>query len=294
MSDTNNPVQLFSELLGGSLGDLISSVGHGVGEAQAALDQGALQQTLDIYDLSKDEERSSEELQLVNLIRAMGYQPTFYAIPETEVEAQISLSMNLNPQPVSAIGSVPISKYKVNATPMNAGNVNRFGLQANAMAKLKFKIVPVPPSQGTADLRIVPDFSDSVWDEDTKALIQNLGFTYELRTPEGDLITDEELIEGLFVYRQSLDAGTIANISNDVLVLNFYEIRVIPDLSDTNWGTTVRDLIENLQISYEIRTPDGTLMEEHDVVGEPITGQTPAAGTFVDTTSALLVVTVTI
>lgn len=219
MSDLNNPIQLFSELLGSPLGELISSVGQGVGDAQAALDQGALQQTLDIYDLSKDEDRSNEELNLITLIREMGYQPTFYTIPETEVEAQISLSLDLKSEQSTPATGYSLSKYKVNATPLNAGNMNRYGLQANAMAKLKFKIVPVPPPPGSADLRLVPDLNGKFWNTTTKELIENLGFIYELRDSNDDVITDEEPIMDLPIESQSPAYGTISKVGN-LLVLH--------------------------------------------------------------------------
>ena len=219
MSDTNNPVQLFSELLGSPLGELISSVGQGVGDAQAALDQGALQQTLEIYDLSKDEDRTEEELKLLNLIRGMGYQPTFYTIPETEVEAQISLSLDLKSEQSGPVAGYALSKYAINATPLNAGNVNRYGLQSNAMAKLKFKIVPVPPPQSLSEIRIVPDLTTKTWNEETKELIQNLGFTYELIAPDDEVITDEETEEGLPIQAQTPEPVTVTNTKSNVLVL---------------------------------------------------------------------------
>jgi hypothetical protein len=221
MSDTNNPIQLFSELLTSPLGDLITSVGQGVGEAQAALDQGALQQTLDIYDISKDSERTEEEMNLLNLIREMGYQPTFYAIPETEVEAQISLSMDLkSEQPATTQTSgYSVSKYKINAAPLNAGNMNRYGLQANAMAKLKFKIVPVPPPQGSADLRLVPDFYGKSWNQTTKEMIENLGFLFELRDDANDAVITEDDALDYPISTQSPASGTISKVGN-LLVLH--------------------------------------------------------------------------
>lgn len=219
MSDTNNPVQLFSELLGSPLGELISSVGQGVGDAQAALDQGALQQTLDIYDFDKDGERSNEELNMINLIREMGYQPTFYTIPETEVEAQISLSLDLKSEQATPVTGYTLSKYKVNATPLNAGNMNRFGLQANAMAKLKFKIVPVPPPPGSGELRPIPDFYGKYWNTTTKELIENLGFIYELRDYlTNEVITDEETVLNLPIYDQIPARGTISKIGNLIVL----------------------------------------------------------------------------
>jgi len=219
MSDTNNPIQLFSELLSSPLGQLISSVGQGVGDAQAALDQGALQQTLDIYDFSKDGDRTNEELNLVNLIREMGYQPTFYTIPETEVEAQISLSLDLKAEQSAPTIGYTLSKYKVNATPLNAGNMNRYGLQADAMAKLKFKIVPVPPPPGSEELRLVPDFYGKFWNETTKELIENLGFTYELRNDSNnEVIEDEETVLNCAISDQSPVSGTVSKVGNKLVL----------------------------------------------------------------------------
>jgi hypothetical protein len=212
MSNSNDPVKLFSELLGGPLGELISSIGKGVGDAQAALDEGALRQTLELYDTSMDAQRTGEELKLLNLIRGMGYQPTFYTIPETEVEAQISLSLDLRSEQASPIGGNSLSKYAINATPLNAGNVNRFGLQASAMAKLKFKVVPVPPPTSVSEIRIIPNLINQVWNTETKELIQNLGFTFELINSQEETIS-EQTAEGLSIQSQNQNPGAIASIN---------------------------------------------------------------------------------
>ena len=291
MDEINNPVQLFSELLGSPLGELISSVGQGVGDAQAALDQGALEQTLEIYDLSKDATRSDSELKLLKLIREIGYQPTFYTIPETEVEAQISLSLDLKSQQTSPLGGTPLSKYAVNATPLNAGNVNRFGLQANAMAKLKFKIVPVPPPQNIAEIRNVPDLNGKFWDENTKELIQNLGFSYVFITQENDEFTDEELVDGLAIFSQLPLAGTIANTSNIPLELKFETVHKVPDLSDLDWTGVTSEIITDLGFTYELRDVDGEVITEAEADGYPVTGQSPEAGSFAKT-NQLFIVTV--
>jgi hypothetical protein len=289
MSEPTNPVQLFSEMLGSPLGELISSVGQGVGDAQAALDQGALEQTLEIYDLSKDEDRPEDELKLLTLIREIGYQPTFYTIPSTEVEAQISLSLDLKNQQTSPIGGTPLSKFKVNATPLNAGNVNRFGLQANAMAKLKFTIVPVPPPQNIADIRYVPDLSGKFWNETTKELIQSLGFTYVFTTQENDQFTDEELVEGLAIFGQLPAAGTIVNTANIPLELRFSTIHKVPDLSDLDWNAVTEDLIIELGFNYELRDVNGDLVTFDDADGYPVVGQSPEAGSFAKTTELQII-----
>ena len=290
MSSTNNPVQLFSEMLGSPLGELISSVGQGVGDAQAALDQGALEQTLDIYDLSKDEARPEEELKLLTLIREIGYQPTFYTIPSTEVEAQISLSMDLKDQQTSPIGGTPLSKFKVNATPLNASNVNRFGIQANAMAKLKFTIVPVPPPQNATEIRNVPDLSTRTWNEETKVLLENLGFTYELKTPTGELITNEDVTSP--ISAQLPEAGTIANISKTSLVITLTDIRKVPELIAEEWNAETKDIIEDLGFDFELKNQDDEVITEAAALDLPITGQTPEAGTFANI-NTLIVLTIT-
>lgn len=290
MSSTNNPVQLFSELLGSPLGELISSVGQGVGDAQAALDQGALEQTLEIYDLSKDEDRPEDELKLLTLIREIGYQPTFYTIPSTEVEAQISLSLDLKDQQTSPIGGTPLSKFKVNATPLNASNVNRFGIQANAMAKLKFTIVPVPPPQNATEIRNVPDLSARTWNEDTKVLLENLGFTYELRTPSGELITDQDVTSP--ISAQLPAAGTIANISKTALVITLSEIEKVPELITEEWNDDTKAIIEDLGFDYELRNQDDEVLTDAAATGLSITGQAPEAGTFVNP-NTLIVLTIT-
>lgn len=218
MSNSNNPVKLFSELLGGPLGELISSIGKGVGEAQAALDEGALRQTLELYNSEKDSERSEEEMKLLNLIRSMGYQPTFYTIPETEVEAQISLSMDLNSEQTGIVGKHPLSKYSVNAIPVNAGNVNRYNLQSNAMAKLKFKIVPVPPPSSVPEIRIVPDLMHQKWN-DVKAILLSLGFEVQFQNQLGEILS-EETLEEKTITAQSIPGGTISTV-NTILTLTF-------------------------------------------------------------------------
>jgi hypothetical protein len=88
------------------------------------------------------------------------------------------------------------------------------------MAKLKFKIVPVPPPPGSADLRLVPDLKR--WYESTKEMILRLGFTYELRAEDGTLITDEEGLDGYDIVEQTPVAGTISK-TGDLLVLKLVE-----------------------------------------------------------------------
>jgi hypothetical protein len=181
-------IDQFSELLSNPLGDLISSIGRGVGEAQSALDAGSLTQTLEMY--REDENRSPEEKRTIELMREIGYQPTFYTIPETECEAQVYISLGISGnEPLSPIQSGYTSQKKMYATPLNAGNINRYNLNANASAKLKFKIVPVPTDAIIAEMRILPNLETQILPnsetisftfKDAKLLLESLGLNYKL------------------------------------------------------------------------------------------------------------------
>jgi len=144
-----NSFDSLNEMIAVPLGDLIYSVGKGVGEAQAALDAGSLAQTKAIYS-SKNTDAFLLSLKEIN------YQPTFYVIPETEVELQLSLSVSgtststtstTTPATTPATIAYPSLKLakKLYVAPVNAGNANKYNIDLNATTKIKFKIVPIPP-----------------------------------------------------------------------------------------------------------------------------------------------------
>ncbi len=207
----SNQIDHFRELLANPLGDLISSVGRGVGEAQAALDAGSLEQTLEIY--REDKGRADDVKQTIKLLREIGYQPTFYVIPETEVEAQVSISMMLSgDQQQSALQKAAHARYKMLATPVNAGNVNKYNLHSQAVAKIKFKIVPVPPAAGVSEMRIVPDLTGETYDA-AKNLLDSLRLSYEL--------SDDSLDDGV-IETISPAKGTIIS-TREVIRLKLVE-----------------------------------------------------------------------
>ena len=157
---------LVSEVLASPLGDVIASVGEGVAAAQRALDEAAVAQTLEIYSEGGEE--------LVRMLREIGYRPTFYALPETVGEVNVSLRLSGGSAaaapagPAAAAGAIPgmgtriaaltpAARVKTYVTPVDAGFANRYNFDATASAKLTFKIVPVPPLAGVDDLRVVPD-----------------------------------------------------------------------------------------------------------------------------------------
>ena len=217
----SNETSQFSELLASPLGDFIAAIGRGVGEAQAALDQGSLQTMLDIYNLdnSTNTENNPDQSKLIELIRSIGYTPTFYTIPETECEAQVSLSMSQSNQGNSSIAQDKRVHSKIYATPINAGNVNKFGLTANASAKIKFKVVAVPPPAGLEEVRIVPDLINKEYTEELKLLLETIGLNPGIILPEG---TEYDPAKNYIIVSQSPVAKTTAAIGSE-LTLNIEE-----------------------------------------------------------------------
>ncbi len=171
----DNSFDFMKDVLAAPLGELISSIGHGVAEAQAALDAGSLAQTLAINDVDNKDELSS-------LLRSVGYQPTFYAIPETEVEAQVTLSLSMTGgynNANSGLQKGSLSKTKIYVAPANASHNNTYNLNVNAFSKIKFKIVPVPPPSNSADIRVVPNLKDKTIAE-AETILAQLGLAYKI------------------------------------------------------------------------------------------------------------------
>ncbi|PXY39356.1 hypothetical protein DMB65_17890 [Flavobacterium cheongpyeongense] len=197
---SNNSLDFMKEIMAAPLGELISSIGKGVGEAQAALDAGSLAQTLEIYNSENKDE-------VLNMLKSIGYQPTFYVLPETEVEAQVSFAISSTSTSTPSLSN-DISRSKIYATPINAGNSNRFNLDINAMAKLKFKIVPVPPPDGVSGLRIIPSLIDKTIAQ-AVLVLNTIGLSYQL--PDGVSETSTNIIK-----TQTPDSGTYTQIGTTI------------------------------------------------------------------------------
>ncbi|CAA0257318.1 hypothetical protein NCIMB2158_90092 [Tenacibaculum maritimum] len=146
---SKNSYDYLKDAFAAPLGDFIASIGEGVGEAQAALDKGSLSQTLEIYN--EDPDNSEASLQL---LREVGYQPTFYTIPKATAKAKIALS--LSQQPNAVLNGSAVFKPKMYATPINATNSNRYNMNLNASAEIQFDIVPIPPSDSQL-IRFLPN-----------------------------------------------------------------------------------------------------------------------------------------
>ncbi|MEL6535758.1 MAG: hypothetical protein AAFQ98_10120 [Bacteroidota bacterium] len=173
----NSTLDFMKDVLAAPLGELISSIGNGVAEAQAALDASSITQYLALYGDGDDE--------TARRLRQIGYQPTFYTIPETEVEAQVSLSISAKGTSVSGSGPAPVgARTSVYVTPMNGRATNQYNLDVASSATLKFKIVPVPPPAGSEEMRVAPNLLGKKMPE-VEAILGELGISFTLK-PDKD------------------------------------------------------------------------------------------------------------
>jgi hypothetical protein len=136
---SNSPAQFLSEIFSIRFGDMIASVGEGIATAQAALDQASLEATLAVYSDTADSD--------LKLLREIGYQPTFYAIPKASGKMMVALSMFSE---TTAEGQ----RLRLMASPLNPTLSNKYSYSGSASAEVAFDIVPVPPNE---QIRRVPD-----------------------------------------------------------------------------------------------------------------------------------------
>ena len=196
---SSNSYDYIKDVFAAPLGDFIASIGEGVGEAQAALDEGSLRQTLEIYN--NDPDKGSETLKM---LREIGYQPTFYTIPKTTAKAKISLSISQQ-STGSAIQSNREFRPKMYAAPINASNTNKYNLGLNATAEIQFDIVPVPPSEAQI-IRFLPNVIEkTVIDVNGNEVIEKRTFG-EIKT----LLTEYGLG---YIFADSVDDTTITDDS---------------------------------------------------------------------------------
>lgn len=217
MNNISELSELVSEVISAPLGDLIASVGKGVGEAQAALDEMSLKQVLTLYS-SNVQDVDNDSRNLLTFLREIGYQPTFYTLPETEVEAHIALSFSVEsmmPSNANQISYYP-KGVKLYAMPLNASNVNKFSLSGNAFAKIRFKVVPIPPPIEGSQYRTVPDLVKKSLEE-AKKLTDSLGLEIKIISGE-ETIQYNENNARLNVVSQSIVPGKIIKI-DEILIL---------------------------------------------------------------------------
>lgn len=171
--------------LSAPLGELIAAVGRGVAEAQWALDQHTVDTFKAVYG---GDEAAYKEL------RQLGYQPTWYRIPEVAAEIYVTLSASGEERlglgagasaanvPSLPDGETSPGRIQLYATPVDASYSNTYDYQLRACSQLKFRIVPVPASGQADGMKVVPKL-DGMQYQAAQALLTQLGIPYQLADP---------------------------------------------------------------------------------------------------------------
>lgn len=138
------------------LGDLIGAVGRGVADAQHALDVAALDRLTAI---------ATADGRVAETLRAIGYQPTWYRIPELNADLTVSLTLAGRTESSGRPGGLQLY-----ATPIDANFSNKYFVNAEVTSKISFKVVPVPPTPLASELTAVPQLVDRTYFEAVQIL----------------------------------------------------------------------------------------------------------------------------
>lgn len=168
------PSSDISDALAAPLGDLIAAVGRGLADAQRSLDMSTIE-TIKALHAGDDEN--------LHLLRRLGYQPTWYRIPELSAEMTVSLTIAgatvtrgiAEEQAAAPSGPGRIRLY---VAPMDASYTNRYDFDLQAASVIKFRVVPVPPTTQAAELKVVPRLTHMPF-KDAGALLAEMGIPFE-------------------------------------------------------------------------------------------------------------------
>ncbi|MCB9529506.1 MAG: PASTA domain-containing protein [Myxococcales bacterium] len=189
------------DALSAPIGDLIAEVGRGVAEAQQAMDAATIEQ---VRALAEGDDST------LALLRQIGWQPTWYQIPEASAEITVALTLTGSGQSPGG-GNTP--RMQLVATPVDASYANRYAYELKAASSVKFRIVPVPPSPAFEAVRAVPKVVGLTYATARARLAeQQLGWQW----PQG---TDEPADQTPVVV-QTPAPGEFARVG-DVIVLGF-------------------------------------------------------------------------
>jgi len=202
-------------------------VGEGVAEAQAALDEGSLAKTLEIYSEGGEE--------ALKVLREIGYRPTFYALPDTTGEVRVSMRLGksaagtatqnknlsgLQPAVTTQLARMGRNigiKPRIYATPVDAGYANRFGYQANISAKLTFKIVPVPAPDGVDEIRVLPNFVGKSISQ-SREVADSLGLEILIQNTLGEVIDTPDENDKVSQQDPSAESSNFVLVGDEVVL----------------------------------------------------------------------------
>lgn len=176
----------FEEFLSAPLEQLVAALARGVAQAQDEMDLETIERVKKIY--SEDDGSYAE-------LRKLGYQPTWYRIPEATAEVSVSFSISEADQTDLGVG------IKLHGATMNATYSNSYGFKAEAASKLTFRVVPVPPAPQLEDMKVVPSGLTQKTYGEVRALLSGLGIEHEPADPnwqprEGDQVTGTDPEDG--------------------------------------------------------------------------------------------------
>jgi hypothetical protein len=116
------------EVLISPLATMVREISKGVADAQRALDAAALATQAQLAEEHPE-------------LEALGYQVSWYQIPEAQVEMRMALHFEQKD------AKTPARMY---VAPFNTKYRNTFSFSADGSSTLKLKIVPVPPPSRSA------------------------------------------------------------------------------------------------------------------------------------------------
>ncbi|MDJ0840346.1 MAG: PASTA domain-containing protein [Acidobacteriota bacterium] len=201
----NDPLKNL-EVLSAPLGDIIAAVGQGVAQAQQELDAATLDTVKAIYEEGDD--------RLLGLLRDIGYQPTWYTIPEVTGEVSMSLTIGEEKESTSSGGLISGRGLRLYGSPMNASYTNKFNMELKAASSIKFRIVPVPPSPSVEQLRVAPALIGKTLAE-AGEILDRLDISFVIQEGEEEQLQPESKIT-----RQDPEQGQFISPGRD-LVLSF-------------------------------------------------------------------------
>ncbi len=163
------------EPLSSPLSDMIASIGEGLARAQIDLDEAAL----DTIDRIYYEPGSGAEA-----LREIGYQPTWYQIPELNAELKLAMTVEgeRNRSTARRQRRRRTVAPRILGAPVDANYSNKFNYKVEGSSTIQFKIVPIPPPSASENLLpvTVPDVTKSSAGEAIEALSAR-GLAHALR-----------------------------------------------------------------------------------------------------------------
>lgn len=166
------PSSDISDALAAPLGDLIAAVGRGLADAQRSLDMATIETIRALH--------AGDDAQF-ELLRRLGYQPTWYRIPELDAEVTVSLTIAGSSTSTGSGGGNEAQgpgRIRLYVAPMDANYTNRYDYDLQAASTIRFRVVPVPPTTQASELKVVPRLEHLPFKE-AGQLLSDIGIPFE-------------------------------------------------------------------------------------------------------------------